>query len=292
MVTNEGGRQYERIEYTPYGETWIEHRYEEEGGSLPYRFTGKELDAETGFYYYGARYLDPKTSRWINADPALGDYIPGAPVNDEARKRNQSLPGQGGVFNYVNLHVYHYAGNNPVKYVDPDGEWINLIDYTSDNSGGSYDQALDYLSRYSPTANTIIKDFKGKFGNPNSTTNILMFDKTEARSPNIFTITWSPKLGLKLKSGKTMSAALILMHEIIHMTYDEYDIRTYDLTNVSESEIEKLRTEIEEKLISDFEKKIATELNSHGFNEGVRSSYVEGSEGSEYIKTRSVTSTD
>jgi hypothetical protein len=27
----------------------------------------------------------------------------------------------GGVFNYVNLHAYHYAGNNPVKYTDPDG---------------------------------------------------------------------------------------------------------------------------------------------------------------------------
>jgi hypothetical protein len=27
----------------------------------------------------------------------------------------------GGIFNLVNLHVYHYAGNNPVKYVDPDG---------------------------------------------------------------------------------------------------------------------------------------------------------------------------
>jgi len=25
------------------------------------------------------------------------------------------------VFNYVNLHLYHYAGNNPVKYTDPDG---------------------------------------------------------------------------------------------------------------------------------------------------------------------------
>jgi hypothetical protein len=41
--------------------------------------------------------LDPKTGRWIS-----------------------------GVFNYVNLHVYHYAGNNPVKYVDPDGRTTNL----------------------------------------------------------------------------------------------------------------------------------------------------------------------
>ena len=81
----------------------------------------KELDSETGLYYYGARYLDPKTGRWLSGDPAVGGYIPSAPVNDEARKRNGSLPGQGGVFNVVNLHVYHYAGNNPVKYVDPDG---------------------------------------------------------------------------------------------------------------------------------------------------------------------------
>ena len=29
----------------------------------------------------------------------------------------------GGVYNTVNLHVYHYAGNNPVKYVDPDGKF-------------------------------------------------------------------------------------------------------------------------------------------------------------------------
>jgi hypothetical protein len=72
-------------------------------------------------YYYGARYLDPKTVRWLSADPAMGDYIPGAPVNDEARRNNRNLPGMGGVFNVVNLHAYHYAGNNPVKYTDPDG---------------------------------------------------------------------------------------------------------------------------------------------------------------------------
>jgi RHS repeat-associated protein len=90
------------------------------------KFTGKELDPETGLYYFGARYLDPKTSRWLSGDPAVGEYFPVAPVNDEARKRNGNLPGMGGVFNYVNLHVYHYAGNNPVKLVDPDGKTLGI----------------------------------------------------------------------------------------------------------------------------------------------------------------------
>jgi hypothetical protein len=52
---------------------------------IPYRFTGKERDEETGLYYYGARYLDGKASRWLSTDPAVGDYIPGAPVDDEAK---------------------------------------------------------------------------------------------------------------------------------------------------------------------------------------------------------------
>jgi RHS repeat-associated protein len=94
--------------------------------------TGKEADPETGLYYYGARYLDPRTSRWMSGDPAVGDYIPSAPVDDEARKRNSGLPGMGGVYNLVNLHVYHYAGNNPVKYVDPDGEFTITAKTTKD----------------------------------------------------------------------------------------------------------------------------------------------------------------
>jgi hypothetical protein len=51
----------------------------------------------------------------------MGEYVPQAPINDDAKKANRNLAGMGGVFNVVNLHVYHYAGNNPVKYTDPDG---------------------------------------------------------------------------------------------------------------------------------------------------------------------------
>ena len=136
FITNAKGEQYEHIEYTPYGELWIE---ETAPGidKLPFRFTGKELDEETGLYYYGARYLDPKYSRWLSGDPALNDYIPQAPVNDEAKKHNENLPGMGGVFNTVNIHVYHYAGNNPVKYTDPDGKFILMFGLSSTAGAGT-----------------------------------------------------------------------------------------------------------------------------------------------------------
>jgi RHS repeat-associated protein len=130
VVTNHAGAIYERFEYTPYGEVWIEWANSgvAHNEMLPFRFTGKELDEETGLYYYGARYLDPRVSRWLSADPAMGEYLPSAPVNDEARRRNGNLPGMGGVFNYVNLHAYHYAGNNPVRLTDPTGRTIVIND--------------------------------------------------------------------------------------------------------------------------------------------------------------------
>ena len=100
-----------------------------------FELAGKELDEETGLYYYGARYLDPRTSRWLTGDPAIyqGDYIPVAPINDDARKHNKNLPGMDGIFNIVNMHAYHYAGNNPVKYVDPTGREVQVLGDEADS---------------------------------------------------------------------------------------------------------------------------------------------------------------
>ena len=102
LITDCNGNEYQRIEYTPYGETWVEKTQNNGLEYLPYKFTAKEQDEETGLYYYGARYLDPKYSMWISTDPALGDYIPQAPVSDAARQNNQNLPGMGGIFNHIN----------------------------------------------------------------------------------------------------------------------------------------------------------------------------------------------
>jgi hypothetical protein len=42
---------------------------------------------------FRARYLDSKVGRRLPIDPALGEYIPEAPVNKVARRRNGNLPG-------------------------------------------------------------------------------------------------------------------------------------------------------------------------------------------------------
>jgi RHS repeat-associated protein len=101
-------RTYEQLEYTPYGELWVEHVPVVE--ATPFRFTGKERDSETGLYYYGARYLNPQTGLWLSADPAMGEYVP---------------HGLGGIYNTINFHSFAYAGNNPVRYTDPDGRDLN-----------------------------------------------------------------------------------------------------------------------------------------------------------------------
>jgi RHS repeat-associated protein len=63
----------------------------------PFQYTGRELDPETGLYYYRARYYDPSAGRFISEDPI--NFL-------------------GGV------NFYPYVRNNPVTWPDPSGEKV------------------------------------------------------------------------------------------------------------------------------------------------------------------------
>jgi RHS repeat-associated protein len=162
IVTDPEGKIYEQLEYTPYGELWVEH-LKTTIETTPFRFTGKERDSETGLYYFGARYLNPQTNMWLSADPAMGEYIPRAPINDDIRKQNQNLSGMGGVFNYVNLHAYHYAGNNPVKLVDPNGERIVTFDIVRQSDPEVSAKALGGRFSWDKAASGLVNSI-GRFG--------------------------------------------------------------------------------------------------------------------------------
>ncbi len=73
-VTDSLGHTVQQVEYTPWGEVFVEQRSGNSNFSTPYLFNGKELDEESGLYYYGARYYDPKLSLWYSTDPMQMDY--------------------------------------------------------------------------------------------------------------------------------------------------------------------------------------------------------------------------
>jgi RHS repeat-associated protein len=70
------------------------------------RFTGKERDAETGLDYFGARYFSGAQGRFTSPD---------APLMDQH------------ILNPQSWNLYSYVRNNPLRFVDPSGERIELI---------------------------------------------------------------------------------------------------------------------------------------------------------------------
>jgi len=114
-VTDGDGALIEHVAYFAFGESWVTEA--RNGNNIDYLFTSKEMDSETGLYYFGARYYDPRTSVWQSADPILDQYLPSG--NQEA---DANLPGMGGVFRPINVNLYRYAGLNPLILNDPTGQ--------------------------------------------------------------------------------------------------------------------------------------------------------------------------
>lgn len=82
-----------------YSNNGLDFAYYGYNGTLPkYAFNAKELDEETGMYYYEARYYKPPV--FTSRDPMFEKYFWMTP--------------------------YAYCANNPVKYVDPSGREIDI----------------------------------------------------------------------------------------------------------------------------------------------------------------------
>ncbi|MBU7009046.1 MAG: hypothetical protein HXS46_00030, partial [Theionarchaea archaeon] len=100
LVTDQSKNIVADAKYEPFGEATVT-------GEESYLYNGKERDS-TGLYYYGARYYDPETGRFITRDPLVG---------------KRAIP--------QSLNRYTYCLSNPVKLVDPAGLTYRMCDANS-----------------------------------------------------------------------------------------------------------------------------------------------------------------
>ncbi|MCK8141817.1 RHS repeat-associated core domain-containing protein [Flavobacterium sp. I-SCBP12n] len=130
--------------------------------SSPYLFNGKELDRETNLSYYGARYLDMKTSLWLNVDP-MAEKMP-------------------------NWSPYNFCMGNPLRLVDPDGsapqDWIN---FTGKNGQQQiiYDSSVKTKAQAEAAGYTGVKQvFEAGTGSSTKTGEVVNFQKDGKFSVN------------------------------------------------------------------------------------------------------------
>lgn len=92
LVNAATGKVAASYDYDPYGN--VVKAVGDFAASNPFRFSTKYADAETGLVYYGHRYYQPQTGRWLSRDP-LGEA--------------------------AGINLYAFVGNNPVSRIDPTG---------------------------------------------------------------------------------------------------------------------------------------------------------------------------
>jgi RHS repeat-associated protein len=96
-VLAQGGSVAGATRYLPYGAI----RWESGLWSTDRRFTGQRWEASLGLYDYKARFYDPTLGRFLQPDPIVPE--PGDPRA---------------------LNRYAYVYNNPLRYTDPSGHWL------------------------------------------------------------------------------------------------------------------------------------------------------------------------
>jgi len=114
VISFTSGRAYQHLQYFPFGELFVSQR--NSNFDSRYKFSAKELDNETNYTYFGARYYDSDLSSWLSVDPM-------------ADQRNWVSP-------------YSYCQNSPVIRTDPTGALDNPIYDLDGNFLGTDDRGL------------------------------------------------------------------------------------------------------------------------------------------------------
>lgn len=131
------------------------------GDDVRQQFTQKERDTETGLDYFGARYHSSLQGRFTSPDP----YNP--IVDSEEESDFTQYLGQP-----QNWNRYVYVWNNPLRYIDPNGEKVYIVTYTYGNSDGD-----EEFKRAAETREQQIRNSKGF--NPKKDTVLIAAVKTK-----------------------------------------------------------------------------------------------------------------
>lgn len=153
-LVGDDGSEQAHYQYSPFGD-----RISATGPLAdvnPYQFSTKERDLVTGFYYYGQRYYNPGTGRWLSRDPIEEqggvnlyafvrndavdhwDYL-GLDCDCDARKKKLELRKQ--IADQQNARLY---GPRPpqvegkpslVEVSDATGTLAGLADFLASNAG-------------------------------------------------------------------------------------------------------------------------------------------------------------
>ena len=126
VVTNMDGELVGRTEFYPFGRPLYE---ESDNFYEAYKYTGKELDAESSLMYYGARYYDAVVGRFVSVDPLYAE-VDG--LNDEKLRKFLGNPQR--------VNICAYVLNNPVLRIDTTGndDGVYLLDCLNEEEKKQY----------------------------------------------------------------------------------------------------------------------------------------------------------
>ena len=153
-------------------------------------FTGKEKDAETGYGYFGARYMDHEI---------LTSFLSVDRYTDK----------------YPSISPYAYCAWNPIKLTDPSGDTIRPAPCSSPEFVAQFNMAIQYL---------VDNGADGVYSRLQSNPTIIYVSEVDFKdaelissNPKSKNIEWCPTAGVYTTEGVMMSPTTVLEHEFDHM---------------------------------------------------------------------------